>query len=255
MRILAVVILYFPTKEVDKNIASFRSEVDDVLVIDNTHNNRGIAASLNQALDKAIDEKYDWLLTMDQDSFFAGSALTELKSVALSADENVAWVSPFHRTAKSTNASTTQRTTALPFAMTSGSMVRITACEKAGRFEDKLFIDSVDNEYCLRLRKLGFKIIRANHSVLEHTLGSMQDHHFLLFRFQATTHNAARRYYITRNMLHVMFRYPLYFFGFGVRELVKSFVLIAFVEDKKHSKIAAMVRGLMDFVRGRYGPR
>ncbi|HZY80863.1 MAG TPA: glycosyltransferase [Cyclobacteriaceae bacterium] len=224
-RVLVVIVLYFPEKEPER----FQ---DDTLIIDNTHNNIGIAAALNIGLKKAIDENYDWLLTMDQDSVFEPGALENLKQAAFSCDEKTAWVSPTHITQKGKSAHRL-------VAMTSGSMLRVSACKQIGLFEEKLFIDSVDNEYCLRLRKSGFKIHRVDNSVLTHSLGP---------------HNAARRYYITRNMLYVMFKYPI-FFPFGSKELIKSFLLILFVEDDKHRKIRSFFIGVIDFLRGRYGPR
>lgn len=253
MQVLGVVVLYFPGQEISKNIESFRHGVDELITIDNSHNNVGVAAALNQALNKAIVDDYDWLLTMDQDSFFTEGSLLELKEVAYLSDEKIAWVSPFHKTSKS-KATPSARTTDIPIAMTSGSFLRVSACKQAGFFEEKLFIDSVDNEYCLRLRKLGFRIRQANHSVLEHSLGSVKERRFLFFRFQTTTHDAARRYYITRNMLYVMSLYPMNFFLFGMKELVKSFMLIVLFENDKVKKLHYLFSGVFDFMRGRYGP-
>lgn len=242
-RILAAVVQYFPETDY---IESFRNDVDAVMIIDNTHNNIGIAAALNKALQRAIDENYDWLLTMDQDSFFTPGSIDELKSVAFSSDAAI--VSPYHRTQKSRQEKS--RTSNVRIAMSSGCLLRVSACKQAGFFEEKLFIDSVDNEYCLRLKKLGFRIIRANQAVLEHSLGTIQDHGF----FRAIEHPAPRRYYITRNMLYVMLRYPGDFFLFGMKELVKSFFLIVFFENDKGKKLHYMTKGIVDFARGRYGP-
>lgn len=243
-RILAVVVQYFPETDY---IESFRGGVDDVMIIDNTHNNIGIAAAFNKALERAIDGNYDWLLTMDQDSFFTEGSLEELKSIAFTSD--AAAVAPYHRTPKSRPAKF--RISNVKIAMSSGTLLRVSACKQAGFFEEKLFIDSVDNEYFLRLRKLGFKLIQANQSVLDHSLGTVQNHGI----FRSTAHSAARRYYITRNMLYVMSHYPVDFFFFGLKELIKSFLLIVTVEDDKSKKLHYMTKGVIDFVRGRYGPR
>lgn len=243
-RILAVVVQYFPEKD---HIENFREHVDEVMVVNNTHNNIGVAAALNKGLEKAIDENYDWLLTMDQDSFFSEGSLDELKAVADSTDAAI--ISPYHRTEKSRPKKA--RTCRVSIAMTSGSLHRISACKQAGLFEEKLFIDSVDNEYCLRLGRMGFRIIQANHAVLEHSLGTVRDHGI----FKTTEYDAARRYYITRNMLYVMRKYPGRFFLFGLKELIKSFALIVLIEKNKHQKIYSFFRGVADFMKGRYGPR
>jgi rhamnosyltransferase len=231
-RVLAVFVLYFPEKEIER----FH---DDVIVIDNSYNNVGVAAALNIGLKKAIDEKYDWLLTMDQDSVFEPGAFENLKSAAFAAEDSVAWLSPVHKTQKGIKIHKY-------VAMTSGSMLRVSACKQVGFFEEKLFIDSVDNEYCLRLRKFGYKLKHVNGCILNHSLGTLRN--------GIIQHNAARRYYITRNMLYVMSRYPVFFF-FGSKELIKSFLLILLVEDDKHRKIKSYFTGVVDFIRGRYGPR
>jgi rhamnosyltransferase len=229
-RILAVIVLYFPARPP----ADLTGKVDEVLIIDNTNNNIGVAAALNLGLKKAIDEKYDWLLTMDQDSVFEHGALEELKKVAFTAKDNVAIVSPFHLTAKAKRTSVAIEE--VRFTMTSGNLVR----PGLGFFEEKLFIDSVDTEYCLRLRKNGYKIIRVNQSVLNHELGTSKKN---WLGFSTIVHPASRRYYITRNMLHVMSKYPG-FIPFGLKELAKSFILIVLVEDDKINKLAAMIKGI-----------
>ncbi|MEJ0034094.1 MAG: glycosyltransferase [Bacteroidota bacterium] len=228
-RVLAVIVLYFPARPP----ATLTGEVDDILVIDNTGNNIGVAAALNLGLKKAIDEKFDWLLTMDQDSVFEHGALAELKKVAFTAKDNIAIVSPFHLTAKAKRKSIAVEE--VRFTMTSGNLVR----PGLGFFEEKLFIDSVDNEYCLRLRKNGYKIIRVNQAVLNHHLGTLKKN---WLGFSTIVHPASRRYYITRNMLYVMSKYPE-FILFGLKELIKSFVLILLVEDDKINKLKAMIKG------------
>ena len=242
-RILAIVVAYFPDKPVDEIIRNFEREVDTVMVVDNTNNNIGVAAALNQGLKRAIDEGYDWLLTMDQDSIFEEGALKELKSVAFTCKENVALVSPFHFIKKTPKSSVVQE---VMITMTSGNLLRVSAAKKVGPFEEKLFIDSVDNEYCLRLRKFGFKVIRVNQSILHHRLGTPRENSF---GFSTTTHSATRRYYITRNMLYVMSKYFPQFFFFGSKELIKSFVLILLVEDDKKQKIKSILKGITDWTK------
>lgn len=239
-RILAVVVLYYPVKNTEDIIANFQSEVDDVLIVDNTRNNIGVAAALNQGLQHAIDKGYDWLLTMDQDSEFEAGALKILKEFAFNCNDNIAIVSPFHFVKKTPKRADAEE---VPFTMTSGNLLRVSSAKTAGMFEEKLFIDSVDNEYCLRLRKHGFKVVRINNSILKHQLGTLKG------AFNTVTHPATRRYYITRNMLYVMWKYFPRFFLFGSRELIKSFLLIVLVEDDKISKLKAMGKGYIDWIK------
>ena len=52
--------------------------------------------------------------------------------------------------------------------MTSGSFLNLKVYKEAGPFVDKLFIDYVDFEYCLRLKKKGFKIYKLNNTYMQH---------------------------------------------------------------------------------------
>src|SRR5699024_6976157 len=55
--------------------------------------------------------------------------------------------------------------------ITSASCTSIKAWEKIGGFDDWLFIDLVDNEFCKRLVASGYKILRLNHLVLDQEFG------------------------------------------------------------------------------------
>ena len=94
MRLLAVVVLYHPGKDLAGNIDSYLSQVDKLLLWDNTPGdgqerlplpdishperleyrgcgrNVGISAALNDAVAYAREYGYTHLLTLDQDSFF-----------------------------------------------------------------------------------------------------------------------------------------------------------------------------------------
>ena len=94
MRLLAVVVLYHPGKDLAGNIDSYLSQVDKLLLWDNTPGdgqerlplpdishperleyrgcgrNVGIGAALNDAVAYAREYGYTHLLTLDQDSFF-----------------------------------------------------------------------------------------------------------------------------------------------------------------------------------------
>ena len=86
----ACVILYNPKKEDISNISTYANKVKKIYVFDNTegtnnanyfegienvnyfwdNENKGLSIRLNQASRMAIADKFDYLLTMDQDSSF-----------------------------------------------------------------------------------------------------------------------------------------------------------------------------------------
>jgi len=140
--------------------------------------------------------------------------------------------------------------------MTSGNLLNLAAYEKCGPFEEKLFIDYVDWEYCLRLRQCGYTIIRINRAVLEHPLGNASRESFLFLKGMATHHSHTRRYYITRNRFYVWDRYKKSFPGLcksDMRSFRKELVKILLFEKDKMKKLKMVWRGYRDYKKGRFG--
>src|SRR4051812_19218454 len=99
MKIAACVILYNPEESVIQNIQSYVNHVRKLYLIDNSGSihvdvhkefnsvpliniihsgiNEGIAKRLNQACDLAIKDGFDYLVTMDQDSYFDEPSISE----------------------------------------------------------------------------------------------------------------------------------------------------------------------------------
>ena len=116
MKILGIVTLYNPPKEVGENLSSYAPFLDGLYLWDNTAGgsnvdsllppevakrvlmhrrgrNVGIAMALNAAIDLALKEGYTHLLTMDQDSRFKEGAtlrLTPTTNIGLSVRSSTA---------------------------------------------------------------------------------------------------------------------------------------------------------------------
>ena len=111
MKILGIVTLYNPPKEVGENLSSYAPFLDGLYLWDNTAGgsnvdsllppevakrvlmhrrgrNVGIAMALNAAIDLALKEGYTHLLTMDQDSRFKeGTFQAYLRDVEADTDD------------------------------------------------------------------------------------------------------------------------------------------------------------------------
>lgn len=281
MRVLASFILYYPPEGIAQRVASVAKEVDGVLVIANSklvdtcfdaqrsnffsklniiqnNENLGIARALNQAAQHALANRYDWLLTMDQDSDFDSDGIAKMISFAARASAEIALVAPLHRTPMANPVSAAVEVQEIRMTMTSGNLLRLKAYQACGPFEEKLFIDSVDHEYCLRLRRKKWKIVRLNSVILFHELGKITYTPFAGMRLKTTHHNATRRYYVARNRLYVMFKYFWFDTKFFRREAghyLKDYLRVIFLEQNRSAKIAAMLLGTWHFIIGRLGPR
>lgn len=280
LKVGGVVVLYNPPIDFFENVLTYLQGVEKLLIVDNTEGvsnaekipnqylvkiiyinngeNRGIAKALNQGATWAIESGFDWLLTMDQDSGFLDNGFEKLKSRVHSIkDRRVAIVSPIHIT-KTISSSGIDKLHSLDVVMTSGNLLNLQIYQSAGVFEDKLIIDYVDHEYCLRLRKKGYLVFQFDGSLLRHNLGDIAVFTVLNIKFATSNHNAIRRYYISRNRLYVMFKYlffrPSYFLKCTKSILVET-LLICFAENDKGEKILNTLLGSWHFLIGRFGKK
>ena len=133
--------------------------------------------------------------------------------------------------------------------MTSGSLTNVEVWKIVNGFDESLFIDYVDNEYCIRCSENGFYTWQSFAARIYHHLGSRRFHRIFRWRFSATHHSAWRRYFITRNRLYVSIKFwrsqRSYVLN-DLKNMVVELIKIVLVEDQKLAKILSIVRGLKD---------
>jgi rhamnosyltransferase len=83
------------------------------------------------------------------------------------------------------------------FLITSGKLLPVAMFDAVGPFEDGLFIDSVDREWCFRARSRGFALYGACAARLDHRLG--ESRRPAAFGLELVVHSPERLYYMTRN--------------------------------------------------------
>jgi len=279
-KIAAVVVLYRPDASVVSNIASYVDQVDAIIAVDNTPDpeasivatlarfpsltyvpmgrNAGISAALNRGLSIAQGRGFEWVLTMDQDST-ATPDMVSLMVARLLEDRDptpIAIVAPEHLQVGGAQQVRPEGFVQVLTTMTSGNLLSVEAWCGVGGFMDELFIDQVDNEFCLRLARHGLRVMLASGAVLHHRVGSTKYHPFPLPAF-TSNHSPIRRYYITRNRLLVgrLYRedYPQYG-RFERRQAAKEALKILLYEDAKFEKFSMIWRGYRDYRHGVLGP-
>lgn len=274
IKIIGVVVIYKPDSDFLKNINTYLCWLDKLLVVDNSpcekyaamfedcdekikyiacHSNIGIASAYNLGAKYALDNAADWLLTMDQDSGFSENAFSELVNLIKSRGgvDEVGIISPCHSQNSSRNIILEPTVV-----MSSGNLVNLKALSDVGGFEDKLFIDAVDYDFCLKLRTAGYKIIECGYASLNHKLGEKRVKVIFGKSLNFHVHTPLRRYYMTRNALFYwkkhFKKHPL----FVAREILnfsRNFFEILLFSDSKKSEIKYMLRGVGDFISNRYG--
>ena len=272
MKLAGVVVAYNPTDSINDCIESYINKVDKLYVVDNSskdnsdkikknkkieyiteHKNLGIAKALNIAANKAYEEGYEWLLTMDQDSEFEGDNLQKLIDYTAKCDKKkIGLISPWHKT-KEHPTSPEVEVEEVVEEMTSGNIVNLSLWKKIGGWKDYFFIDNVDIEFCMNLNVNGYKVIRYNKSILNHNLGDITQKKVLWKTFTCTNHNYLRQYYMIRNLMYLSDLYKDKFpenIHHMKRGAYGRFKNILVWEKDKYRKIRNMFRGYIDYKKG-----
>jgi len=93
------------------------------------------------------------------------------------------------------------------FCITSGSLIDVALWARVGGFDEDLFIDHVDHDYCLRSRAAGFSIVRREDAILHHHTGSLREIRLLGLKRTISMHSPDRLFYMIRNGFLLRARY------------------------------------------------
>lgn len=144
-----------------------------------TGTNCGTAAGLNKLVDHAMALDLPWLLYFDQDSSFGVDFTDAARSAAEYARMNpsVAAIGSSICAVGSDGADSSDSPDDLRFhpatyVIASGTLIRVAAIKAVGGFDEDLFLDTVDHECCLRLKVLGWHVLRDGARRLEHDVGT-----------------------------------------------------------------------------------
>jgi rhamnosyltransferase len=284
-RICAVIVTCNPSGAVLKNVAVLRPQVDALVIVDNgsgdasmayveearrafecdvilNGHNLGIAAALNLGVRYAESRNHDWVALFDEDSTAVGSFVVSMCKAREehASPEKIAIIVPQYvdRVSSTPMPVTKDRAGNILAGITSGSMIPVEVFRRCGAFDESLFMDYVDHEFCLRVRSMGFSIVQSEEASLLHSLGAMTSHNFLGRKYFTTNHRAARRYYITRNRVWLYKRYLWKDFTWTLkdaRSLIAETGKILLVEQDRAPKLRNIVLGISDALRGRMGNR
>ena len=237
MKIAACVVLYHPKKKDLNNILSYLPLVDKLYIYDNSENiktnipfedhdkiiyisdseNKGLSFQLNQACILAIADGFEFLLTMDQDSYFMNENLIQyFDDIKNYSNKDKVGIFGLEYSSDSK--------TAIPqnifhkeveFLITSGSILNLRNYKKIGGFDENLFIDGVDYDFCFATLKMGFKCILFKNNFFNHSIGEKTKNASIktlyLIKKEKQLHSPIRIYYIKRNLLYLEKKYGALF--------------------------------------------
>jgi rhamnosyltransferase len=282
--VCAVIVTYNPEPSFEQNVRALLPQVSKLIIVDNqstsaghsviaqtaatcdveviwNQQNLGIAGGLNAGINRALAAgPYSWIATFDQDSRVAPdyvAAILKAYSACPFRDEVAIICANYSNLIQECEDNPIPRANGFVFreiksAITSGSFVKSIVFGICGQYDESLFMDYVDHEFCLRLRKHRFRIIQAGNALLQHEIGSPTSHRFLWKRFVSTNHSSTRRYHNAHNRLLVYRRYLnseiswVLNDGFGwLREIIK----VALVERNRAEKLVSTAKGAWDAMK------
>lgn len=234
-KILAVTVTWKPQiDQVCRQIDRLLGENVDVLVVDNgsfnsedlsialreygtrvalikLENNFGIAYAQNRGIEIAIQQNFQYVLLMDQDSLPESNmvhtlleALNELPDAAAIGPN---FIDDEHQTRSrfirldglkvvKMSSCDSPNLVEVDHLIASGSLLPVQHLSTIGLMDERLFIDYVDIEWALRARSMGFRSYGLFSARMFHTLG---DAHLNVLGRKIAVHSPQRYYYMVRN--------------------------------------------------------
>jgi rhamnopyranosyl-N-acetylglucosaminyl-diphospho-decaprenol beta-1,3/1,4-galactofuranosyltransferase len=246
--------------------------------------NTGVGGGYAQGLEYAYQKGYEWIWLLDGDSLPQTSALEELAKafaglrpthpkIGILAScpvspltneryDGFLWRGRFVTLPK--GLAKCQEPFPVDSAISSGCLVSRRVVEDVGLPRADFFMDFVDHEYNLRVRRNGYEIIFVPASTIYHEIGKSPVIRSQTIRAIARLATKGplvveapwRQYYIVRNQVYTFWHEfrdykALFFFTLGVMRMIIGMLL--FNDKDKVKRIRYIILGLKDGFKGRLG--
>lgn len=279
MRVTVGIVLFNPDLlQLQSNIEVLKKQFESIILFDNTeykdvdskevfsayenviylseNKNLGIAYALNRIMEKAQKLNAEWVITFDQDSKVPSNLLSEYSKYLQNDRAGILCPQVIDKRRKYMKLEKNgEKCEIVAKCITSASCTSVKAWEDAGKYDELLFIDLVDNDFSKRVRYAGYEIYRINDVVLEQEYGVIEYKDTKLARFFVwlgeKLHNKniaklsykkqvspVRVYYTNRNVIYLNKKHKQYG-GIGY----ESYYCKSFVEYYVSFNLASILRG------------
>lgn len=270
MNICVGIVLFNPELErLNENLQHIRKQVPLLILVDNGSNNLndikkliwdlpdiilvenkknlGIAHALNRILKYAQKDDYEWVLTLDQDSVADDKLIEKYKRfLERQPINNIGCLTcnivdrNFESKKKETGFEE------INYCITSGCLMNVEITLNIGGFDESMFIDKVDCDICINLRKHGYRIVRVEFNGLLHEIGHAKQINLGFRKWELYNHSPFRRYYMCRNASYLLKKYHnIYVLRVFLKEIFQ-FILVLLFENKKKEKAEKSIKGFID---------
>jgi len=276
--VVAGIVVYNPNlNKLLRNIKSIINQVGQIVIFDNNSDNCeqikkiceqqnitylknienvGIATGFNEIFN-LLDEKYKWIITLDQDSECPSDYIE--KASRYFGFEHVGIITTSYiernlgKPIKKIN--TTRKYEYVSRAITSAAVVNRKAYDVVNGYDNNFFVDYVDFDFSVRIKLAGYKILQMNDVNFFHEVGKSSMRRFLFWKFRMTSHSVNREYNIGKNITIFIKKYRrVEDVSRDFLSLMKHFVLALTYDTEKIKKTKALVQGVMDGLKTRVTP-
>lgn len=265
-KIIGGIILYNPDIiRLSENISAIIDQIDYLLLIDNNSNNIvdimneykfdpkikiisnkenfGVAYALNQVIDYSKKNDYHWALTLDQDSVCPKNLINIYRQYTNIVNIGIICPNIIDRNEINRTPVNKKKAAEVKWCITSASLVNINAWHNVGGFDERLFIDLVDYDFCHRLRENGYKIMMTNETSLLHQLGDLRIYNFFGLKIRVANHSPFRKFFIIRNTIY-LYKKKEFKKRNLIFRIINNYFKVIFFEKNKCSKIRQMNRAI-----------
>lgn len=280
-KVIAGIVLYNPElQRLEENICALLKQVDEIVLMDNhsvnedeirglsvkyskivwirLDQNYGIAYALNEIMRYASKESINWVLTMDQDSI-ANEKLVEtyyryanmpnvMMMTCKICDRNTDGEMHLNGDGETLEYHEVHK------CITSGCFTNVKKCVEIGGFDNKLFIDYVDYELCIRCIQFGYSIIEIDYPGLLHEVGKAKrvqlwgrNLKIAGKYFDVYNEIPLRVYYFFRNTTYIVRKYGRSAKGYtSVLHIIWRAFLVICYEKPKWLKFQMICKGIIE---------
>lgn len=274
-KVIAIVILYHPDiKTLQKNLNELSTQVDECILVDNStpatsglnfannvvhitlNENSGIAKAQNIGLEKALEQNADYAVLFDQDSDIPKEFISKLLNtfdLPEAKANNLIAVGPrpFDIFTQKKMTPTVQKETTLSKLtlcsqiIASGKMINLSMLKTVGFFEEELFIDGVDHEWCWRAKAKGFSVAINENVIMHHQLGDARGE---LLGITYKIGSPIRLFYQFRNILILSRRnyVPIYWKLRNLISMPVRFLIFTVKGPRRKLRLKYMLKGIKE---------
>ena len=215
--------------------------------------NVGLAVPVNTVIAQYGD-KFDYLLTMDQDSTwwnFKGY-LAKINEKAETFIDNNIWIFGPQISTNTNHLVEKNEIQLVDHVITSGAIYYMQLFKVIGGLREDYFIDALDEEICWRAYNYGYKTACVTAGILYQKFGETIKKKLFFRQIYYMKHNVDRTFYIVRNHIYLIreYKFPIRVKINILNKYVFSAIIkIIFFDKERFPKIKAIVLGFFSGIK------